>query len=182
MSLLISSLRQGRFNLNVSSVGGLTITQAATSREAREGLYDWKFFNAIVSPDEHSFDHMKQVIHDKRTMFKILQVVELINGDLEKLLRYALKHLWRAPSLFSSSCAFEIFLMELRIVPTLNKMYYHFPQYLYSYHYFQDNKPHETQTVLTPSSLFLLMWRMVTKSTWYPPIVLQMQPVPLMLM
>lgn len=93
-------MRQGRFNLNVSSVGGLTITQAATSREAREGLYDWKFFNAIVSPDEHSFDHMKQVIHDKRTMFKILQVVKLINADLEKLLSYLLKQIWRAKEIF----------------------------------------------------------------------------------
>ena len=93
-------MRQGRFNLNVSSVGGLTITQAKTSREDREGLYDWKFFNAIVSPDEHSFDHMKHVIHDKRTMFKILQVVELINADLEKLLRYTLKQIWRAKEIF----------------------------------------------------------------------------------
>ncbi len=93
-------MRQGRFNLNVSSVGGLTITQAKTSREAREGLYDWKFFNAIVSPDEHSFDHMKQVIHDKRTMFKILQVVKLINADLEKLLSYLLKQIWRAKEIF----------------------------------------------------------------------------------
>jgi len=37
VNLLISSLRQGRFNLNVSSVGGLTITQASTTREDREG-------------------------------------------------------------------------------------------------------------------------------------------------
>ena len=100
VALLISSLRQGRFNLNVSSVGGLTITEAATSRENREGLYDWKFFNAIVSPDEHSFDHMIQVLHDKRTMFKILQVVKLISADLEKLLNYSLRQLWRAKEIF----------------------------------------------------------------------------------
>lgn len=37
VNLLIYSLRQGRFNLNVSSVGGLTITQAATTRENKEG-------------------------------------------------------------------------------------------------------------------------------------------------
>lgn len=73
VAILIYSLRQGRFNLNVSSVGGLTITQAVTSRENKEGLYDWKFFNAIVSPDEHSFDHMINVLHDKPTMSKILQ-------------------------------------------------------------------------------------------------------------
>ncbi len=98
--ILISSLRQGRFNLNVSSVGGLTITEAATSRENREGLYDWKFFNAIVSPDEHSFDHMVQVIHDKRTILKILQVVKLISSDLEKLLNYILQQVWRAKEIF----------------------------------------------------------------------------------
>ncbi len=39
VNLLISALRQGRFNLNVSSVGGLTITQAVTSRANREGTY-----------------------------------------------------------------------------------------------------------------------------------------------
>lgn len=100
VALLISSLRQGRLNLNVSSVGGLTITQAATSRENREGLYDWKFFNALVSPDEHSFDHMKQVLHDKRTMYKILQVVKLINENLEKKLSYVLKQVWRAKEIF----------------------------------------------------------------------------------
>ena len=37
VNLLIYSLRQGRFNLNVSSVGGLTITEASTSREDKEG-------------------------------------------------------------------------------------------------------------------------------------------------
>lgn len=98
--ILINSLRQGRFNLNVSSVGGLTVTEAATSRDHREGLYDWKFFNAIVSPDEHSFDHMTQVIHDKRTMLKVLQVVKLINSDVEKFLSYVLRQVWRAKDIF----------------------------------------------------------------------------------
>ncbi len=98
--ILINSLRQGRFNLNVSSVGGLTIREAATSREHREGLYDWKFFNAIVSPDEHSFDHMIQVLHDRTTMFKILQVVKLINSNLEKFLSYVLRQVWRAKEIF----------------------------------------------------------------------------------
>lgn len=37
VNLLIYPLRQGRFNLNVSPVGGLTITQAATTRENKEG-------------------------------------------------------------------------------------------------------------------------------------------------
>jgi hypothetical protein len=37
VNLLIYPLRQGRFNLNVSPVGGLTITQAVTTRENKEG-------------------------------------------------------------------------------------------------------------------------------------------------
>ncbi len=41
LPLLIAPLRQGRLNFNVSPVGGITITQAATSRESKEGLYDW---------------------------------------------------------------------------------------------------------------------------------------------
>jgi hypothetical protein len=41
LPLLIDPLRQGRLNFNVSPVGGITITQAATSRESKEGLYDW---------------------------------------------------------------------------------------------------------------------------------------------
>ena len=91
VTLLISALRQGRIKLNVSSVGGITITQAATSRENREGLYDWKFFNAIVSPDDESVGHIFKVLHDKRTMHKVLQVIKLINEDLEKILCYILK-------------------------------------------------------------------------------------------
>jgi len=41
LPLLIAPLRQGRLNFNVSPVGGITITQAVTSRESKEGLYDW---------------------------------------------------------------------------------------------------------------------------------------------
>ena len=91
VSLLISSLRQGRFNLNVSSVGGITITEAKTTRANGEGLYDWKFFNAIFSPDEESPQRLFQVLHDKRSMNKLLQVVDLINADLGKLMKYILK-------------------------------------------------------------------------------------------
>ena len=91
MLLLITDLRQGRFNLNVSSVGGLTITQAKTSRENRKGLYDWKFFNALVSPNNDSLGHLMNIIHDKRTMNKLLQVIGLINEQLEKLLHYIFK-------------------------------------------------------------------------------------------
>ena len=56
--LLINDLCQGRLNLDVSSVGGLSFTRASTSREDKEGLYDWKFFNAIVSPDKDSPTHI----------------------------------------------------------------------------------------------------------------------------
>ena len=90
VNLLISSLRQGRFNLNVSSVGGLAVTQAATSRENREGLYGWKFFNAIVSPDDESPAHIMKVLHDRPTMNKLLQIIKLINVDMERLLHYIL--------------------------------------------------------------------------------------------
>jgi len=95
VSLLIPPLRQGRFNFHVSSVGGIQITQAVTSRENREGLYDWKFFNAIVSPDDSSGERMMNVIHDKRTMQKVLQIVKLINSDLEQILRHLLTQIWK---------------------------------------------------------------------------------------
>lgn len=91
IALLISSLRQGRFNLNVSSVGGLKITEAKTTRENGDGLYDWKFFNALVSPDEDSPSHLYKVIHDKRTMNKLLQIMHLINADIEKVASYILQ-------------------------------------------------------------------------------------------
>jgi len=91
VSLLISSLRQGRFNLHVSPVGGLKITEAKTSREHRDGLYDWKFFNAFVSPDDGSPSHILKVLHDKRTMGKLLQIVKLVNSDLERIAHYILQ-------------------------------------------------------------------------------------------
>jgi len=89
-SLLIPPLRQGRLNFHVSAVGGIRLSKAETSREDREGLYDWKFFNAIVSPDEDSPDRILKVIHDKRTMEKLLSVVELVNAELHKILNYVL--------------------------------------------------------------------------------------------
>ena len=97
VSLLIAPLRQGRLNLHVSPVGGLTIAKAETSREDKEGLYDWKFFNALVSsnPDQESTDRLVDVIHDKRTMRKMLQVSRLINSDLYKVLDFILTRVWR---------------------------------------------------------------------------------------
>mmetsp|Transcript_36708 Transcript_36708/g.88723 ORF Transcript_36708/g.88723 Transcript_36708/m.88723 type:complete len:2250 (+) Transcript_36708:90-6839(+) len=97
VSLLIAPLRQGRLNLHVSPVGGLTIAKAETSREDKEGLYDWKFFNALVSssPDQESTDRLVDVIHDKRTMRKMLQVSRLINSDLYKVLEFILTRVWR---------------------------------------------------------------------------------------
>lgn len=89
-SLLIPPLRQGRLNLHVSAVGGIRLSKAETSREDREGLYDWKFFNALVSPDEDSPDRILKVIHDKRTMGKLLSVVELVSAELHKVLSYVL--------------------------------------------------------------------------------------------
>jgi hypothetical protein len=88
--LLIAPLRQGRLNFNVSSVGAISITEAATSRESREGLYDWKFINALVSPDDESPKRLIDVLHDKRTMKKLLQVVDLLNNDLYKFANYLL--------------------------------------------------------------------------------------------
>jgi hypothetical protein len=96
VSILIAPLRQGRLSFHVSPVGGISITKAATSREDKEGLYDWKLFNALVSPDEESAGRIIDVLHDKRTMDKLLQVVKLINEDLCKTLRYLLRQVWRA--------------------------------------------------------------------------------------
>jgi hypothetical protein len=97
VSLLIGPLRQGRLNLHVSPVGGISITKAATSREDKDGLYDWKFFNALVSsnPDQESTERLLDVIHDKRTMKKMLQVSKLINADLYKVLDFILTRVWR---------------------------------------------------------------------------------------
>ena len=100
VSILIAPLRQGRLNLNVSSVGGIKITKAATSREDKEGLFDWKFFNAIVSPDEQSAERLVEVVDDRRTMNKLLQVIKLVNSDLHRFLSYLLTQVWRAKEIF----------------------------------------------------------------------------------
>ena len=96
VEILIYDLRQGRLNLQVSPVGGLSVKKAATTREDREGLYDWKFFNALVAPDEESASRLLQVIHDKRSMKKLLAVIKLLNSDLERVARYALTRAWKA--------------------------------------------------------------------------------------
>lgn len=96
VSLLISPLRQGRLSLSVSSVGGINITKAATSRDDKEGLYDWKFFNALISPNEESKGRIIDVLHDKPTINKLLQVVSVVNKDLHKLLRYSIEQFRRA--------------------------------------------------------------------------------------
>jgi hypothetical protein len=96
VSLLVAPLRQGRFSLNVSPVGGISITKAKTSREDREGLYDWKFFNALVSPDDESAGRILDVLHDKRTMGRMLQVMKLLSNDLHRILEYGLRQVWRA--------------------------------------------------------------------------------------
>jgi hypothetical protein len=95
-TLLVAPLRQGRLSLSVNTVGGISITKAATSREDKEGLYDWKFFNALVSPDSESVARIMDVLHDKRTMEKLLHIMKLLDEDLHKVLRYALKQIWRA--------------------------------------------------------------------------------------
>jgi len=100
VTLLVSPLRQGRFSLSVSPVGGISITKAATSREDKEGLYDWKFFNALVSPDEESMGRLLDVLHDRRTVEKLLSIVKVINEDLHKILRYSIQQLWRAKEIF----------------------------------------------------------------------------------
>ena len=96
VSLLISPLRQGRFSMNVSSVGGISITKAATSREDKEGLFDWKFFNALVSPGQGSMGKILDVLNDTRTVDKLLQIVGVINDDLHEIFRYSIKQLRRA--------------------------------------------------------------------------------------
>jgi hypothetical protein len=96
VSLLISPLRQGRFSMNVSSVGGISITKAATSREDKEGLFDWKFFNALVSPDQGSMGRFLDILRDTRTVDKLLQIVKVVNDDLHELFRYSIKQLRRA--------------------------------------------------------------------------------------
>ena len=97
VSLLIPPLRQGRLNINISEVGGVSIEKAATSREDKEGLYDWKFFNALVSsdPDPESAERLLDIIHDKRSMTKLLEVVRLINNDIYKALNFVFTRVWR---------------------------------------------------------------------------------------
>jgi hypothetical protein len=100
VSLLIAPLRQGRLNFHVSPVGGIDITKAVTSREDKEGLYDWKFFNALVSPDSKDAERLRDVIHDKRSMDKLLQVVKLVNADAHRVFKYVLTQVWRAKDIF----------------------------------------------------------------------------------
>lgn len=64
------------------------------------GLYDWKFFNAIVSPDEESPTRIRDVLYDKKTMHQLLQVAKLLNSDVEKGMRYVLTQVWRAKEIF----------------------------------------------------------------------------------
>lgn len=94
--LLIKPLCQGRLNLEVSSVGGISFRQASTTREDKQGLYDWKFFNAIVAPDDDSPARIMDVLHDKKTMNRLLEITKLINADIERAIRYILTKLWRA--------------------------------------------------------------------------------------
>ena len=65
VEILLKALRQGRLNLNVSQVGGIHVTSAATGRESKEGLFDWKFFNAIVSPDADGAQRLLSVIEHR---------------------------------------------------------------------------------------------------------------------
>jgi hypothetical protein len=95
VSLLIGALRQGKLSLNVSPVGGITVKQATTAREDKEGLFDWKFFNALVSPDEDSIGRLMDVIHDKRTTDRILQIAKLISSDLHRILKFVLEQVWK---------------------------------------------------------------------------------------
>eukprot|EP00934_Nitzschia_sp_Nitz4_P007636 Nitzschia sp. Nitz4//scaffold156_size52432//1734//7901//NITZ4_006821-RA/size52432-snap-gene-0.12-mRNA-1//-1//CDS//3329537397//7626//frame0 len=95
VAILVGSLRQGRLKFHVSPVGGINITKAATSREDKEGLYDWKFFNALVSPDQKSVERLLDVVHDRRSMNKILQVINLINKDAHRLAKFLTEQIWR---------------------------------------------------------------------------------------
>ena len=109
VSLLIAPLRQGRLNLKISEVGGVSIEKAATSREDKEGLYDWKFFNALVSsnPDQQSTGRLFDVIHDKRSMNKLLQVVRLINNDIYNALDFVFTRVWRLKEIMDQEAVSE---------------------------------------------------------------------------
>lgn len=93
VSLLIAPLRQGRLSFHVSPVGGINITKVATFREEKEGLCDWKFFNALFSPDE-SAERLFDAIHDKRTMKKLLQVIKLVNKEAHEVATYVINQVW----------------------------------------------------------------------------------------
>lgn len=108
VSILINPLRQGRLSFHLSPVGGISITKAATSREDKEGLYDWKFFNALLSPDEESPGRILDVLHDKRSMNKCLQVVELVNQDIFKMLQFLLQQVWRGKEILDKEGIKEI--------------------------------------------------------------------------
>jgi len=109
VSLLIAPLRQGRLSAKISEVGGVSIEKAATSREDKEGLYDWKFFNAIVSsnPDPQAAERLLDVLHDKRSMKKLLQVVRLINNDIYKVLDFVLTRVWRLKDIMDQESVSE---------------------------------------------------------------------------
>ncbi|GMI16022.1 hypothetical protein TrLO_g2083 [Triparma laevis f. longispina] len=96
VEVLLKALRQGRLNLNVSQVGGIHVTSAATGRESKEGLFDWKFFNAIVSPDADGAQRLLSVLEHRPTVGKVLEVTELINPEISSILKYAINHFWRA--------------------------------------------------------------------------------------
>ena len=100
VALLIAPLRQGRLSFHISALGGILVQKAATSREDREGLYDWKFFNALVSPDEESPNRLMKVLHDKRTIEKMLQIIKVVNTDLHRILQYLMTQVWRAKEIF----------------------------------------------------------------------------------
>ena len=109
VSLLIAPLRQGRLNAKISEVGGVSIEKAATSREDKEGLYDWKFFNALVSsnPDPKSAERLLDVIHDKRSMRKLLEVVRVVNNDIYKALDFIFTRLWRLKDIMDQEAVSE---------------------------------------------------------------------------
>ena len=79
-------------NCEILKCKGIKITKAATTREHKEGLYDWKFFNALVSPDQEGASRLVDVLHDKPTMQKLVHVSKLINKELGNLFDYALKN------------------------------------------------------------------------------------------
>ena len=53
-----------------------------------------------MSPNDESAGHILKVVHDKRTMGKVIQIIKLVNHDLEKLASYILKQVWRAKDIF----------------------------------------------------------------------------------